>query len=172
MRETNFKYYKLFIEDNYLKSICEKVFEDKNYKENSVFKKNQERMVFETEIWMIGEDIRQGILKERKNKTENYLKILDKIIEIITIEKYRKGRESFVMLLSYYKNNNEVKNLLEKLLDDNKLYGFAINELNKLKEYNCINKITEIYNNEKNGWIKRDAKKYIENKNRSTTNCT
>ena len=121
-----------------------------------------EKMAFETEIWIVGESIRQGIIYEKKNKTNNYIKVLDDIIEIINTTKYKSGRESFVMLLSFYKNNKIVNETLKKLLNEKELYGFAIKELIKIKEYGYINEIVEIYNNEKKGWIKQIAKKYIE----------
>jgi hypothetical protein len=162
---TDFKYNKILSEENYLINYCENIFEKLNYREKELYKNMPERMVFETQIWIIGENIRQEILKEIKNKTNNYEKIIDSILEIINTNKYRTGRESFVMLLSYYKNSDKVNNLLEKLLDDKDLYGFAIKELDKIKEYRYINKIIEIYNNEKNGWKKQAAKKYIEKAN-------
>ena len=124
------------------------------------------RMVFEPEIWIIGANIREGIVYENKHKTKNYIKIIDDIIKIINTEKYKGGRESFVMLLSFYKNNNEVKILLDKLLEDKELYGFAVKELDKLKEYKQINKITEIYNKKNNSWIKKAMEKYMENANK------
>jgi hypothetical protein len=165
-RSTDFKYNKMFPEENYLINYCENIFEKLNYREKALYKNMPERMVFETEIWIIGENIRQGILNEIKNKTNNYKKIIENILKIINTNKYKTGRESFVMLLSYYKNDNGVKNLLEKLLDDKELYGFAIKELDKIKEYRYINKIIEIYNNERNGWKKQAAKKYIEKANK------
>ena len=163
---TDFEYNTIFLEENYLINYCENIFEKLNYKEKELFKNMPERMVFETEIWIVGENIRQGILNERKNKTNNYTKIIDNIFKIIDTSKYKTGRESFVMLLSYYKNNNEVKYLLEKLLDDKELYGFSIKELDKIKEYEYVNKIIEIYNNEKKGWKKQVAKKNIEKANK------
>jgi hypothetical protein len=162
----DFKYNKMFSEENYLINYCENIFEKLNYKEKELYKNMPERMVFETEIWIIGENIRQGILNEIKNKTNDYKKIIENIFKIINTNKYKTGRESFVMLLSYYKNDNEVKNLLERLLDNKELYGFAIKELDKIKEYRYINKIIEIYNNEKNGWKKQAARKYIEKANK------
>jgi hypothetical protein len=74
------------------------------------------------------------------------------------------------MLLSYYKKdkkNNGIIKLLEKLLDDQLLYGFAIQELRKIREYGYTNKIIEIYNTEKGGYKKHEAKKYIENANKN-----
>jgi hypothetical protein len=164
---TKFLYSKIFIENNYLLNFCENIFNKLNYKEQKLFGNMPERMTFEVEIWIVGESIRHGIINEIKNRTNNYLKILDDIIKIIEMEKYKSGRESFVMLLSYYKNNDNVKKLLEKLLDDKELYGFAIKELSKLKEYKYIDKIIKINNMEKNGWKKQAAKKYIENANKN-----
>jgi hypothetical protein len=162
-----FKYDRIFEKENYLTNYCEDIFKNLNYKKKKLFNDFPERMVFETEIWIVGEIIREGIMNEKKDKTSNYLKIVEDIIKIITTEKYKKGRESFVMLLSFYKNNNEIENLLAQLLDDKELYGFAIIELNKLKKYEQVNKAVEIYNNEKNGWIKKEVKKYLENANKS-----
>jgi hypothetical protein len=163
---TKFKYEKTFEENNYLINFCENIFNKLNYKEKQLYKEIPERMVFETEIWIVGSRILEGIKDEIKNKTNNYLKILEDIIKIINTKKYKKGRESFVMLLSYYKNNNDVKYLLEKLLEDKELYGFAISEMIKLKEYNHIDKIMEINKTQNNGWIKSKIRKYIEKANK------
>jgi hypothetical protein len=159
----NFHYNKIFTENNYLINYCEITFNEKNYLQKQIFKNFPERMVYESEIWIIGETIRKGIIDEKKNKTNNYLKITDQIIEIINKKKYKKGRESFVMLLPYYENNIKIINLLEKILEDNELYGFSIYALNKLKEYKFKNKIIEIGKEEKNGWIKKEIRKYIKN---------
>ena len=159
---TEFEYNKIISEEKYIINYCNEIFEKLNYKKNIFYKGMPEKMAFETEIWIVGESIRQGIINEKKNKTNNYLKIIDDIIEIINTCKFKSGRESFVMLLSFYKNNEIVNETLVKLLNENELYGFAIKELDKIKEYGYINEIVEIYNNEKKGWIKQIAKKYIE----------
>jgi hypothetical protein len=159
---TEFSYSKLFSQENYLVNFCMNIFEKLNYKEDKIYKNMPERMMFETEIWIVGEEIRQGIINENRNKTNNYLKILEDIFKIINTNEYKAGRESFIMLLSYYKNNDNVKRILGGLLDDKDLNGFAIGELLKIKEYGYINKALEIYNTEKPGWKKQMAKKYIE----------
>ena len=156
-----FDYNSIFENTNYLINLCEKICIVKNGK----IKLPNVTMEYdyENDIWMIGEQIRQGIFYDKKNKDKRYLEILNEVIQIIKTEKYKRGRESFVMLLHEFKNKSEVINLLKTLLHDTILYGFAIEELNKLKNYENLHEVKEILNTEKKTWIKNIAKRYIKN---------
>jgi hypothetical protein len=150
------------MQKGYLTSFCENIFNGYNYKEEPAFKGMPERMAFEPEIWIVGAEVMQK-LKEVKDNKADYSLLLEEILKVIKIEKYNSGRQSFVMTLHFFKDNSTVGKVLISLLDDNHLYGFALKELNKLKLYGCTDKVAEILKNEKTGWIKKEAKRYIEN---------
>lgn len=147
----------------YLSEYCESLYKKYNYKEEIQYKGMPERMAFETEIWMVGEKIRKDIEKNKFKKIELNKVLISETVKIIQTKKYQRGRESFVMLLHYFKNNPVIENLLETLLIDEQLRGFVIIELNKLKLYNCVNQIQEILEYEKISWIKKEAQRYIRN---------
>lgn len=157
-----FKFPNAVMQKGYLLEFCENIFKEYNYREEPAFKGMPERMAFEPEIWIVGSELMQK-LKEAKENQVDYTLLLESILKIIKTEKYISGRQSFVMTLHFFKNNSTVEKALISLLDDNQLYGFALKELNKLKLYGCTDKVTEILKNEKTGWIKKEAKRYIEN---------
>ncbi|UTC76963.1 hypothetical protein E4O04_02615 [Treponema sp. OMZ 799] len=161
MASNTFDIVTAFNKKGYILNYCEKLFEKNNYKEKTLFKDMPERMVFETEIWMIGAKIRPEIAKMKKDKRSDLL--LQEILTIVQTKKYRKGRESFVMLLHYFSDIPSIVNVLEILLEDNELYGFAVSELNKLKFYRYTEKIKSLLENEKTGWIKQELKRNLQN---------
>ncbi|UTC74713.1 hypothetical protein E4O03_10995 [Treponema sp. OMZ 792] len=161
MSSNRFDIVAAFNKKDYILNYCEKLFEKNNYKEKTLFKNMPERMVFETEIWMIGAKIRTEIAKMKKDKRSDLL--LQEILTIVQTKKYRKGRESFVMLLHYFSDIPAIANVLGILLDDNDLYGFAVKELNKLKFYRYTEKIKSLLENEKTGWIKQELKHNLQN---------
>lgn len=146
--------------ENYLLNCCETLFQRYNYKEKSS-KYMPERMTFETPIWGIGEQIRQEFIKDKKLKTNELL--ISKILAVVQIAKYRKGRESFVMLLHNFKNNSSIESVLASLLIDEDLYAFAIGELNKLKLYNYTDKVKYLLAKEKIAWRRKTEERYITN---------
>ncbi|MDR0606526.1 MAG: hypothetical protein LBG80_19815 [Bacteroidales bacterium] len=162
MDNIKFDFSMSLLEDRYLLNFCEVIFQKYNYKQAPAYKGMTERMVYEPEIWAIGATIEEE-LKKTRNKKINSSKLLNGILSVIHTEKYRNGRQSFVMLLHYFKNNHIVIEELERLLNDKSLYGFAVGELNKLKEYKYINIVKEILDAEKSSWIKKDAQKYLLN---------
>lgn len=54
MSSNGFDIVTVFNNKGYILNYCEKLFEKNNYKEKTLFKDMPERMVFETEIWMVG----------------------------------------------------------------------------------------------------------------------
>lgn len=153
------------ITQGHVSGYCETLFEKYNYKEKCLFEDTPERMVFETEIWMVGEQLRQEISKTKKCRVNQLL--IKEILTVVQTAKYRRGRESFVMLLHYFKQEDSlIEKVLGSLLDDEQLYGFAIRELNKLKSYHYVEIVKNILKNEKITWIKKEAERYIKNRYR------
>lgn len=147
-------------EENYLYNTCEFL-----YNKYFSIEDKQELKSFEREIWMIGSEIIENIRKTKKKVFTDTL--LRELLKIINQCKYGRGRESFVMLLHYFKKNPNIEIYLASLLDDEQLYAFAIGELTKLKLFAYTDKVQEILSKEKISWRKKEAKKYIEkSKNR------
>lgn len=142
-------------EENYLYNTCEFL-----YKKYFSVEDKQELKSFEREIWMIGSEIIENIRKTKKKVFTDIL--LQELLKIINQYKYGRGRESFVILLHYFKNNEIVENSLAKLLEDDLLYAFAIGELTKLKLFTYTDRVQEILQKEKISWRKTEAKRYIE----------
>ncbi len=147
-------------EENYLYNICEFLF-----KKYFSIEDKQELKSFEIEIWMICSEIIENIRKTKKKIFTEAL--LQELLKIINQCKYGRGRESFVMLLHYFKKSPNVETYIASLLDDEQLYAFAIGELTKLKLFSYTDKVQIILSKEKIAWKKKEAKRYIEkSKNR------
>ncbi|MFK8273036.1 hypothetical protein [Capnocytophaga canimorsus] len=145
---------------NYIYNMCEKA-----YKNKYDLDEDQGLKAYEREIWMIGSELLDFLKKTKKNKYSDFL--LKDILKVIQNAKYGRGRESFTMLLHYFKKNPSIEIYLVSLLDDEQLYAFAIGELTKLKLFGHTDKVQEILSKEKVAWKKKEAKRYIEkSKNR------
>jgi hypothetical protein len=155
------KFADIYRQKGYLSQFCENIFKKNNFKEEAAFKDMPERMAYETEIWMVGEQLRQEISQLKQKELSAFP--LEEIINVIDTVKYAKGRESFVMTLHYFKNNHGLETYLGNLLCDKELYGFAIKELNKRKSYHFTNKVRDILKDEKMHWIRKEAERYLQN---------
>ena len=116
---------------------------------------------FEREIWMISSEIIDNIKRkkiEKKNLTDT---LSEELLKIIVEDRFGRGRESFVMLLHYFKNNSNIETCLATLLDDEQLYPFAIDELTILKNFNYVDKVQKILSKEKVPWRRKVAERYI-----------
>lgn len=149
------KHYEKIASDNYLFNLCELYFK-KLFQEDD----NQPLKAYECEIWMIGSELLE-IFKGLK-KTAFTNELLQELLKIINTQKFGRGRESFVMLLHYFKNQQEVEICLSSLLNDPLLYAFAISEMTRLKLFNYTDKVEELLANETIGWRRQTAKKYLE----------
>jgi hypothetical protein len=112
---------------------------------------------FEYLIWTFGEDLRTILKNKKFNKSEL---IANAVIKILNDKRYGKGRETFALLVGNFKfqlNEKDVRVLLE----DEDVYGHLINSLRKLKMRGFEDRMKQIINSEK-GWIKSEAKKYLE----------
>lgn len=140
---------------NYLSSLCERIY-------TAFFRSEDDKLLksFEREIWMVGSELLETFKKNKKISLSEDL--LEEILKIIEEKKYGRGRESFVMLLHYFKNKPQVEHCLSTLLEEPILYGFAIGKLQKLKLFSYLVKVQDIFANEKKSWIRQAAKKYIE----------
>ena len=138
-------------EKDYLYNSCS-LFYDKYITSND--KENLKS--FEREIWMIGSELIDNIRKTRTKKKILTDILLEELLKIVREYKFGRGRESFVMLLHYFKNNPKVESSLAELLNDEQLYAFAI-----LKIFKYIDKVQNFLLEEKIYWRRKVEKRYI-----------
>lgn len=112
---------------------------------------------FEYELWGIGEVIRQIIHEEKKDLN---VEQADRICEICLNSKAKRGRQSFVMLLSkkrYFKYADR----LVSLLKDVDVSGHILDALYKMKALQYQEEVKPLLSSEYT-WIRKLAKRYIE----------
>ena len=117
---------------------------------------------FEREIWMIGSEIIDNIKRKKIEKKILTDTLSEELLKVIEEDRFGRGRESFVMLLHYFKNNPNIETCLATLLDDEQLYAFAIDELMKLKVFKYTDKVQNFLLEEKISWRRKVEKRYIE----------
>ena len=108
----------------------------------------------------MGEELRQLLIIKKKWRGKCLL--LDSVSDIIQIKEYRKGREPFILLLGSY-GRCFYNDVLGGMLNDDEIVGHVIDSLYKGKAPEYEKEILQIYKLKK-GWIKRMAKKYLENR--------
>ena len=116
---------------------------------------------FEREIWMIGSEIIDNIKRKKIEKKILTDILSEELLKVIEEDRFGRGRESFVMLLHYFKNNPNIETCLATLLDDEQLYAFAIDELTILKNFKYVDKVQKILSEEKVPWRRKVAERYI-----------
>lgn len=112
---------------------------------------------FEHELWGIGEVIRQIVNEERKNLN---VEQADRVCEICLNPKAKKGRQSFVMLLSR-KRYSKYADRLVSLLIDADVSGHALKSLYKMGAMQYHKEVKPLLSSEYT-WIRKLAKRYIE----------
>lgn len=112
---------------------------------------------FEHELWNIGEVIRQTIHKEQKNLNEEQA---DRVCQICLNPKAKRGRQSFVMLLSR-KRYFAYADRLVSLLRDVDVSGHVLDSLYKMRALQYQEEVKLLLNSEYT-WISNLAKRYIE----------
>ncbi len=112
---------------------------------------------YETLIWEIGETFRQIFKKhEQLRKEPNLLRELE---QVALNTQFGKGRESFVMLLGRY-GNQDVINTLKSLLEDREVQGHAIYALRLIGASEVQDDIRPFLQSSKT-WVRNEAKKYF-----------
>lgn len=125
--------------------------------------------MYDLEYWRTAKNISKCYSPKEVNYT-----LINQTIEIFKTDKYRTGRERFVMLVHFFEGSPLASTVLEDLLYDNSLYGHSVRELNKMKHYVGGKKIAELYNSEETPWIKRGLKINLEKSQsiQGESNCT
>lgn len=112
---------------------------------------------FESELWGVGENIRQFLL-ENKNKLNRSQ--IERIVEICLDKRAKRGRQSFVMLLGK-KMFRDYAEQIVTLLNDVDVDGHVIDTLYKMgaTEYTDL---IEPFLTHNRTWIRNEAKRYIQ----------
>ena len=112
---------------------------------------------FESELWGVGENIRQFLL-ENKNKLNRSQ--IERIVEICLDKRAKRGRQSFVMLLGKKMFRDYAKQIVT-LLNDVDVDGHVIDTLYKMgaTEYTDL---IEPFLTHNRTWIRNEAKRYIQ----------
>ena len=113
--------------------------------------------MFEHEIWDIGEEIRQLVVKHKKKFTEEQI---TRIISICLDRRAKRGRQSFVMLLNK-KAYCDYSERIISLLSDDDVEGHVIYSLYRMQA-GQYNELIKPFLNHKRTWIRNEAKRYIQ----------
>ena len=113
--------------------------------------------IFEHEIWDIGEEIRQLVVKHKKKFTEEQI---TRIISICLDKRVKRGRQSFVMLLGKKVYSDFSKSIIS-LLNDEDVDGQVIYTLYKMQAGHYVDLVTP-FTKHKRPWIRNEAKRYVQ----------
>lgn len=111
---------------------------------------------FESELWGVGEKIRQFLL-ENKNKLNRSQ--IERIVEICLDKRAKRGRQSFVILLGK-KMFRDYAEQIVTLLHDDDVDGQVIDTLYKMGAAEYAD-LMEPFLTHKRTWIRNEAKRYI-----------
>lgn len=112
---------------------------------------------FESELWEIGENMRQIICSERKDLNHEQA---ERVCLICLNRNAKRGRQSFVMLLGK-KRFNEYADRLADLLSDDDVNGHVLDSIYKMGAPQYC-KEAEPFLTSEHAWIRKTAKRYIE----------
>ena len=112
--------------------------------------------MFEHELWGVGEEIRQLILKYKKKIDKNQI---DRIVNICLDKRAKRGRQSFVLLLGK-KQYAAYADKIVTVLEDDDVDGQVINTLYKMHAGQYV-ELMKPFLNHKRTWIKNEAKRFI-----------
>lgn len=111
---------------------------------------------YELKIWELGESLRQ-FLKRKQWRGQGAL--LDAAARVTMSHEFGKGRQTFVLLLGDY-GNQEYGPSLGALLDDREVYGHVVKALRAAKIRGYAAPVQQVLSREQ-GWIRRAAKRYL-----------
>ncbi|MEE1185793.1 MAG: hypothetical protein UHN02_00190 [Acutalibacteraceae bacterium] len=112
---------------------------------------------FESELWGVGENIRQFLL-ENKNKLNRSQ--IERIVEICLDKRAKRGRQSFVMLLGK-KMFCDYAEQIVTLLNDDDVDGYVIDTLYKMGATEYADLIEPFLTHNRT-WIRNEAQRYIQ----------
>tara|TARA_R110002049_G_scaffold24461_1_gene86719 strand:+ start:122 stop:592 length:471 start_codon:yes stop_codon:yes gene_type:complete len=113
---------------------------------------------YETNIWRIGEEIRQIIAANKVLRKDAEINNL--ILNICLNKNSKRGRQSFILLLGY-KHLSEHSRELIKMINDNSVDGHIIDTIYKMQSAEFVKEIRPFKTNQQ-AWIRKIASKYLE----------
>lgn len=117
-------------------------------------------MEYEHKIWQMGESLRP-LLKKRK-KWHGKGEVMDAVAEILSDERFGKGRQTFALLLGDFGASSYGSALAAQLRSE-EVQGHCLKSLRKAKIYGYDKEVGEVYR-KRSGWVKKAAKAYLEMK--------
>jgi hypothetical protein len=113
---------------------------------------------FESEAWPIGEGIRRALVENPRLRKKDA--VLAKVAEVATCRNLRRGRQSFIMALSFVAARRYAEALVP-LLNDADVDGQVLDTLIKMKAPGFAPEVASLLHADKT-WIRRLAKKYVD----------
>lgn len=112
---------------------------------------------YESEIWEIGDKIRQIIYDKKSLRKDK--EINDLIMEVCMDKKSKRGRQSFILLLGYKHLSGYAPQLIT-MINDKFVDGQIIDTIYKMQAIG-YEKDIEPFTTEKLTWVKKKAIKYM-----------
>ncbi len=112
----------------------------------------------EHSVWVVFERIRECLLERKDFRGIGVL--LDTVASQCLNTRLGRGRQLGVLLLGEY-GDDYYTDTLERLLDDEEVYGHALDSLTRGTSRGKRERVAQILKNEAVGWIRRSAKKYL-----------
>lgn len=114
---------------------------------------------FEYRTWALGEGLRQALSSRSQWKRSPVL--WNSVAQVLADDELRHGRQPFFELLARY-GGATYHDALIRGLDDETVQGQAIKALRLARVEGANARISEIQSETKHGWVRREAKKYLE----------
>ena len=113
---------------------------------------------YESEIWSLGEEIRQILAAHKVLRKDQELNKL--IVEFCLNKNAKRGRQPFLMCVEHV-NAKQYAHQISSLLTDKYVEGHALNALLKMKASGFADQVQILKNNEQT-WIRKLAIKYLD----------
>jgi hypothetical protein len=112
---------------------------------------------FEHQIWAIGQQIRQLLLKAPHLRADGVLQ--RQIVEVACDRRAHRGRQSFVMLLGYRPCAEHARRLVEHL-DDPFVAGHVVGAIYKMRAAGYSEQVRPLLE-DKMAWVRNEARRYL-----------
>ena len=114
---------------------------------------------YEQAVWHASEELRSQLRRNKKLRGDSAL--FHMCSQIAADRRFGKGRQNIVAIIGDFGDATHVS-LLGTLLGDPEVYGHVIKALAKSRVAGFTDQVAKILEQEKTGWIKSAAKKYLE----------
>lgn len=116
---------------------------------------------YEKEVWALGEQVRQTLIKHKALRGN--AELLDLFLQVCINRNAKRGRQSFIMLFEHKHCMQYAPQLITQINDDF-VCGHVLKALNKM-QVDGYAPVIENYREHKIAWIRNEAKKYLATRN-------